>query len=368
MPRNFLNFEIEDFATDEYFIKWVTQNDIEANRFWENFSVKNPAMAYKISQARILIVRLQADQVDNDNQRQVQRMWENIEYETRAPKAGYAIRKIPLIFKVAASVSIISILSAGLWFGVFKGGSGVNNMLVPVALKNEFIEEVNTTGNVLKIHLSDGSIILLENNSRLKYREDYAKQSSRQVYLTGEAFFDIAKNPKQPFFVYASEVVTKVLGTSFRIKAFDSERKITISVSEGNVSVFSAKETKNKVRSDNTNSGVILTPNQQVIYQRNDNSFEKTLVAAPAIVNPVSAKEMFLFDNTPIKNVFFLLEETYGVEIIFDEEVMQHCFLTVPLGNEPLYEKLKIVCRTIGANYDVIDAKIIISGNGCGMQ
>lgn len=367
MPQDFLNFEIEDFAADEYFIKWVTQNDMEASRFWADFNAKHPQMAHKISQARMLILTLQAGQVDNDDQHQVQRIWENIELKTRAPKGGN-VRTLSLIFKVAASVSIICVLSAGLWFGIFKGQYGVNDMLKSVALTNEFIEEVNTTGNVLKIHLSDGSTILLENNSRLKYREDYSKQASRQVYLTGEAFFDIAKNPNQPFFVYANEVVTKVLGTSFRIKAFDNEKNVIVSVSEGNVSVFSAIETKNKLSADNTNKGVVLTPNQQVIYQRNDNSFEKTLVAVPAIVNSVSAKEMFLFDNTPIKNVFVLLEEIYGVEIIFDEEVMQHCFLTVPLGNEPLYEKLKIVCQTIGASYDVTDAKIIISGSGCGTQ
>src|SRR5262249_6558942 len=151
-------------------------------------------------------------------------------------------------------------------------------------------------------------------------------------------------------------------GTSFRVRAYDNDKDIRVSVSTGKVSVFSVKGKKN---SSEVN-GVVLVSNQQAIYQRQENSFEKVLVDTPQAVNESGQKEIFDFNNEPIANVFRKLEKVYNVEIIFDDDVMHDCYLTAPLGNEPLFEKLKIICKSVGASYEQIDAKIVITSKGCG--
>lgn len=361
---DYSNFEIEDFASDDFFVQWVINDDPEARRFWENYKLHHPEAGLKIEKARSLLYNLRRAEQTYYAPEQLEKTWMNIHGKISQvpPKRSFSL------LRFAASVSILVILTV-IWYGLSKGFFYKDN---PVAEKyqsaeTDFIEEVNTTGTIIRIHLSDGSIVSLEGNSRLKYHKDFEDNPFRKVYLTGEAFFDIAKNPQQPFFVYTNGVVTKVLGTSFRVKAYDNEKNIMVSVNEGKVSVYSEKiqEKKQNTFEPEVN-GVVLTPNQQVLYERADDSFNKSLIENPKIIKEVALPFKFGFEEAPVKEVFDVLQEAYGVEMIFDEEVMQNCYLTAPLGDEPLFEKLKIVCRTIGATYELIDAKIVISSKGCG--
>ncbi|HEY9489573.1 MAG TPA: FecR domain-containing protein, partial [Chryseosolibacter sp.] len=199
-------------------------------------------------------------------------------------------------------------------------------------------------------------------SSRLKYKEHYQGAALREVYLKGEAFFQVAKNPTQPFLVHSNEVVTRVLGTSFRVKApDDGQGEITVSVKTGTVSVYTLGE----VGEEPQKNAVILLPNQQATYMRDHESFGKGLIAEPEIILSSLNEADFTFDDTPIAQVFEVLENAYGIDIIFDEEVMNNCFITAPLGSEPLFEKLKIICRAIGARYETIDAKVVVTSAGC---
>ncbi len=363
---DYQNFDIEDLASDDLFIKWVIEGDKKTENFWESLRQSDPDLKMKIDSARALILKIR-----NLNQippkTQLDKIWNNIETtiqdeETKgASDAGWKYG-----WAIAASVALMLVI-AGSWWLQHDPQAITSGPAQAVAYgdNNRFIEYANNTGKPANIRLSDGSSVMLEDQSVLKYRQDYRSDTAREVHLVGEAFFDISKNPQQPFLVYTNEIVTKVLGTSFRVKAYDNEKDIVVSVKEGKVSVFSSKESQ-KVADANTNvNGVILTPNQQVVYLRKEDSFNKTLVIAPEIITVKAHQYNFKFDNTPVHEVFSILEESYGVEILFDEEVMKNCFITVPLGKETLYEKLKIICRTIGASYELIDAKIVVSSKGC---
>jgi transmembrane sensor len=363
---DYSNYDIEDFATDDSFIKWVLDEDPETKRFWNNFIQENPDSICKIEKAKALVINLRKAEQTHHSSLQIDSLWKRIDAGLAERSRSAETGKQRFYWtKVAASFSIIVLFLAGIGFTIhrFTGSGGGNGEALAA---KDFIEEVNTTGDLFKVHLSDGSTVTLENKSRLRYPKDFVRHVNREVYLTGEGFFDIAKNPKQPFLVHTKEITTKVLGTSFLIKAYDNEEDILVSVKEGKVSVFSSRrsEKKSGEREPELN-GVVLTPNQQVIYKRSEDSFNKTLVEKPEEVIPNEEQFNFAFDNVPIKKVFAALEQAYGVEIIFDEEVMQNCYLTVHMGNEPLFEKLKIVCRTIGASYEVIDATLVVTGKGC---
>jgi hypothetical protein len=361
---DYSDFEIEDLASDGSFIRWVIYEDPEASKFWVSYQLNHPELRPKIERARVLVLNLRRAEDTLPAAAEMDKTWSSIQQTLSSERSKSSFP----FMRIAASIALLLFFTA-IWFVVSHGYLSADKPVRQIAqlFEKDFIEKINTTGTAMQIRLSDGTVVTLENNSHLRFHKDFERKAYRKVFLTGEAFFDVAKNPQQPFFVYANEVITKVLGTSFRVKAFDGEKNVMVSVKEGKVSVYSDKgKRKEKDAFDSEVNGVVLMQNQQVVYMRTDDSFNKTLVEAPALVRELPAAHNFNFYNAPVREVFNTLAEAYGVEMIFNEEVLENCYLTAPLGEEPLFEKLKIICRTIGANYELIDAKIVISSTGCG--
>ena len=94
------------------------------------------------------------------------------------------------------------------------------------------VEKINNSDQPIRISLSDGSVITLQPKSGLSFPEIFASDR-REVFLVGEARFDVAKDPRKPFLVHSNELVTKVLGTSFSIRAFKNDQDITVKVYSG---------------------------------------------------------------------------------------------------------------------------------------
>ncbi len=363
---DYSKYNVEDFAADESFVNWVNNADPEAERFWSIFLLTHPELAHTIEQARILILNLdRAEDTRNDLQ-QIESIWKSIAERVETPYIGNGkpaverkVSRSLSISRIALPLAAIIIVSVTWLFrGVFDRPATRNVYLLA---HTGFMEQVNESGSPVDITLSDGSVVTLENKSRIKYKENYSKEQLREVYLLGAAFFNVAKDPAKPFIVHTHEVNTEVLGTSFRIQASENDKHVVVSVKTGKVSVYAASDSS----ASNNRNGVILLPNQEVSYERMENSFNKKLVESPVVVSIEAKVDDFTFDNTPIRDVFKTLERAYGIEILFNEEVMKNCYLTAPLGSEPLFEKLKIICQTIGGNYEVIDTKIVINGPGC---
>lgn len=222
-------------------------------------------------------------------------------------------------------------------------------------------EVVNTTAQPRLVNLPDGSTITLEKDSRVSFAKSFTGKN-REVYLTGAAFFDVTKNPDKPFLVYSNELVTKVLGTSFRIQAFEKDDNVVVSVKTGRVSVYPKNSPKN---ADPETAGMLLTPNQEVRFARTEERFNRTLIEKPTVLLTKEELQEYSFDNAPVSRIFAALEKAYSVDIVFDEEVMAHCRLTTSLSAETLFDKLEVICEGIGANYKVVDAQVVVSGRGC---
>ena len=224
-------------------------------------------------------------------------------------------------------------------------------------------KEIINNGNQPKeILLQDGSRITLQPGSKASFFEPF-RSSQREVYLVGEAFFDVAKDPAHPFFVFTNEVTTKVLGTSFLVKAFKNEKEIVVKVKTGRVLVY-AQSPKYDKRSNENLQEVVLKPNQQVVYNRKDESVAKSLIEKPQIVLAVPTFKMN-YRNSPVVDILEELEESYGVDIQFDKEKLSACTLTTDLTEEGLYERIEIICNALGASYTSIDAAIVIEAKSC---
>ena len=231
---------------------------------------------------------------------------------------------------------------------------GLINPLSQTLLKE--IENKNTAEQI--ITLADGSQVALKNGSQLKFPETF-QGATREVFLEGEAFFEVAHNPSRPFIVYANGVVTKVLGTSFTIKAYHTDKQVTVSVRTGKVSVYK--------QSQNSTGGtqIILTPNQQAVYDKAADQVSRTLVQEPKIILPANELIKMRFEDAPITEIFDALEKAYGVDILYDEKILSNCSLTTSLLDETLYARLNIICKAIGAVYTVEDTQIVIESSGC---
>lgn len=232
---------------------------------------------------------------------------------------------------------------------------------------NEFLENKfsqvewirNNQDTPQLLTLSDGTEVVLEPLSGLRFNKNFS-DDKREVYLAGEAFFKVKRDTLRPFLVYANEVITKVLGTSFNVRAVQGDGEITVVVKTGKVSVSSNTQITMRQKHE-----VILTPNQEVIYKLNDGKVVRKLVDRPEIILPKPTLFEMDYDNAPVIELFDALQENYGVEIKYDATVLSDCILTTSMADEGLYQRIEVICKAIGAEYIRKESSIEIRSNGC---
>ncbi|GHB58054.1 FecR family protein [Persicitalea jodogahamensis] len=354
MFGDFSDFDIEDFAFHETFQDWVLTPDSEYSLFWKNYLAAHPHQTDKILSARTLVLELKATQAAPPDTEFAHTIWQNIQQRTQ-PKIKTHWQFL-LQWRIAASVALV--IGASVWWWQLEKSTNSSTLSTTKISDSGLLEEVNRTDRTLIVHLSDGSVVHLGKDSRLTYPIQFAAEQ-RAVQLSGEAFFEIKKNPLRPFLVYANETVTKVLGTSFRVAAYADAPEVTVAVTAGRVSVFSTKDFEEE-STKAQRTGVVLTPNQQAVFQRKHAQLNKTLVPTPALLAPDNQKPSFDFNSTPLREVFAVLEKAYGVEIVADSDLTTHRSLTVSMEDETLYEKLDVICKTLGLSYQIVDAKVIV--------
>jgi len=360
-------FKVQDFIKDDAFISWVKYGENDA--FFQAFISDNPDKQTIISKASDFIKKVaEAEKLHQPTINQ-SKVWmlinDNIDNDSESLKPSllsklYATKWSKISWAAAACL----VIGIGL-----KGLLSINNPkkisyseLVATAEKQiKLIEKTNKSNTPLSIKLEDGSVIALAKNAKLSYPKHF-EPNKRQVFLSGEAFFEITKNPQKPFYVYSNEVITKVLGTSFTIKAFEDSPEVIVSVKTGKVSVFH----QNKIAfADPEEKALIITPNQQIVFARKEESLTKSLVERPILIKDLSQLPEQNFEDKPVSEVLKAIEQAYGVHIIYDAEQLSHCIITTTLANESLYSKLDIMCKTIGASYKIVDAQIVIQSMGC---
>ncbi len=235
----------------------------------------------------------------------------------------------------------------------------------PVAVeKVEGMKTVaNTTVKKLSVALEDGSRALLSPGSELKFPHHFAAEV-REVYLTGEAFFEVSENPERPFLVNAGQITTRVLGTSFLVNAPADHASVEVSVRTGKVSVYERDEDK-AGPSKKKGNGVVLAANHRVTFSAKDKLFLTSLVENPVPLPEASASVNFDFDDTPLLEVVHRLEAGYSIRIEMERKSLGVCPLTASLSGLELYEQLDIICAAIQGSYDIKGTTILISGQGC---
>lgn len=220
---------------------------------------------------------------------------------------------------------------------------------------------VNKTSVIREVKLPDGSLARLSPGSVIEIDKEFNVED-RKISISGEAYFDILRNETKPFYVFANEVVTKVLGTSFSVTAYPNDGEITVAVKSGKVSVYTDEERFPAVPEEEK---IILSPNQQAIYNRRERKVFRTLVEEPQVVISEEEVKKIRFEGVAVSEIFKALEKMYGVEIDFEEERFSTCSITTSVTGKELYERIDVICEITGATYTLEDTRIRISGTGC---
>ncbi len=363
MTQKYAHYQLEDFVQDDSFVRWVTHPDADSERFWAQVVEAYPYQQETIRKASLAVQQLAFASRETFLAGDVDEIWEKVAagLDGEVTSMEPSIRRMHWGVWVAAA-SVLLIISLGWWYQpLVKSGPTMYQGLVKEA-GSGLVEVVNRQQRPMIVRFPDGSTAQLAQNSRLSYSRSFSGPQ-REVFLSGEAFFKVSKDPARPFLVYANELVTKVLGTSFGVKAFDKDQEVLVSVRTGRVSVYEHQATGH---ADPETTGIVLVPNQKAVYRREEGRLSRTLVENPAVVIvEESGKQALTFSETPVTQIFKAIEQAYGVDIVYDEEVLQTCLLTTTLGDESLYQKLAVVCKGIDASYKVVDAQIVITSQGC---
>lgn len=358
---DYYQFTAEELAADEYFRAWVCVPTPESDAFWQRFLRDFPERYYQVEEARRLILGLQELHDPNAESVTAALIWERIEHTIDTLESTPRVRTHAWFGRVGgwAAAAVVVVALGYAWQ---RGGiTPTEKTEVAAKVLPEWMEAVNSSDKMMLIQLADGSRVELETNSRLKYPRRF-QDDKREVHLEGGAFFDVEKNPKRPFLVYSNGLVTRVLGTSFHIAAYQKDPDVTVAVKSGRVSVYADRRDP---RQDPESKGIVLTPNQKAVFVRSEATIRKLLVEAPALLLPPAEMARFVFDAAPAPQVFAALEKAYGIEVVYDEEVLKNCLLTINLTDENLFEKLEVICKVLDADYKLIDGQVIIYGKGC---
>lgn len=368
----YIDFSVEDFVWDDFFRQWTLSPTPETDNLWDDWIDANPEMLEKVEQAKAIVLSLRLHEPEIGDAEINQVVKKTVGRITGGEEnQRTSVRRIPAFsipwMQFAASVALIMLLGWAVYSVMIKQEdkpqlSQQDSMAQP---GDSFIEKNNTTSETIQLTLSDGSTISLAPKGSIRYPERF-NGARREVSLEGEAFFDIAKDPEHPFLVYANGLVTKVLGTSFRIKAYGDSREVTVEVKTGRVAVFAQSDPhlKEKVE-DKQFRGVVLTPNQKIIYARNEVKMVKTLVEKPEIVVSKAETPVFEFEDTPASEVFNTIGKAYGIDILYDEALLKDCPLTAALDNQTLHDKLNIICKAVESSYEIVDGQVVIHSKGC---
>lgn len=214
---------------------------------------------------------------------------------------------------------------------------------------SKYINSISTPrGEQLKVVLSDGSLVWLNAESQIQFPAIFASDL-REVSLSGEAYFEVEKDPRRPFFVNSKGQQIQVKGTKFNVKAYPEEAVTTTTLLSGSVDVLRRTGEKEEV--------IALVPNEQL--RSSARSMKKLKVQSSNVIAWTNGK--FIFDDTPLHVILTDLARWYDVEIDSKELVRGVTFKGTLNKNEPIESILRKISLTESVNLTLKGRRIMVT-------
>jgi transmembrane sensor len=336
---------IEDFLSDPTFKHWVLKKDPESGVYWKEWIKRHPEREAIYLAAERLLLNMVPDPGD----------WENSSKGLLEARIYSSIHnqaaKTPNNFKLSFPRASHFLLSFLICLGLALITTELD--LIPKFGKSASDEESTTVkwvtkatlpGQKSKVHLSDGSTVMLNAASEIKYREGFGI-SHRDICLSGEAFFEIAKNDTLAFNVYVDDVVTTALGTSFNINSYD-RASVLVQLATGKV----------KVRSLSTEQEFPLEPGEQVTLSK-DQLLKSNFNLATSFL---WKDGILLFEKMPLSKVIKELERWYGREISLSGVNGKDPLVTGRFENDYLSNVLETISFSVPLTYKIEEKQIFV--------
>jgi ferric-dicitrate binding protein FerR (iron transport regulator) len=248
-------------------------------------------------------------------------------------KQKYSFLYHPRHLRIAASIAFLILLVTGAFF--------VTNILKQKSVSIAWNEKRTVMGEKIIVTMIDGTKITLNADSKLKYPVHFGEES-REVYLEGEAYFEVTHDANKPFIVHTGDVSTTDLGTKFNVCAFPNEESIIVSLEEGKVEV-------SKNESGAKNGNLILAPTQQWIYNKEE---ETNKIEQFDFQKAIGWKDNILvFDNEPLSNVLMPLERYFGVKFEIADQSLANRTIKANFRNESFWTVVKVLEKATGLTY-----------------
>jgi ferric-dicitrate binding protein FerR (iron transport regulator) len=254
----------------------------------------------------------------------------------------------------AAAAVIIAIGALTLWY---MSGSSKQAAANPLA---NLVEKHNARGTKSTIELNDGSKIWLNADSKIQYPEVFTG-NTREVYLNGEAFFEVAKNPSRPFIIHLANGTVRVLGTSFNIRAYDNEKIVETSVATGKVAFIPKQHGQHKPLDT-----VFITPNNKVRYVLDDELLN--IVPTLAAEDKAWTEGRLIFKALTLEEIALELERNFGKKVTFMDDVPKSYRLTGSFQNNNLDEIMYYLSQTKDFYYRITNSELLIASEAINLQ
>ena len=364
-------YSVEDLVINDSFIAYCMQPDADDRSFWDEYLEQHPGALSTVEEARLLVLGLKL--MLQKKQNELSAGEDKAGHELYVPEAvvqqlnpanhpgNRFPRKRKWAWAIAAAACAIVVL------GIFyQSRRSVNSEKTVERIASTIDPVQSKAGEVKTLVLPDNSTITLNMGSSLKLSEGFA-HTSRDVYLDGEALFDVTHNKNLPFVVHVKDYKVKVLGTRFNVKAYKNDRLSETSLLEGSVQIIVNKNGKDEVYKT-------LEVNQK--FTTGTDSLKAPEITGKEVVGevvPLSyyderqavetawAKELLIFDRQSMEDIKNILERKFGVSItISDKEVQQYMY-SANFTNESIDEILKALQLSYPFSYKKEGNTIIIN-------
>ncbi len=342
MSKHYRFFTAHDFALDDYFIQWVQSPTTESNTFWQDWIEKHPEKKEVIEEARQLVRAL-----DFNSLRPSPKEFRDVKTRIDAE---------------IGSGTETSKNSAGMWKKWMSVAAMIILMMATFLLYKEWSTPHMVTyttgfGETRSVVLPDHSVVTLNANSSLEHSSNWDNTPIREVWLRGEGFFDVKKAKHRVrddsmafkrFLVHSGAVNIEVLGTSFNVS---NRREIPeVVLATGTISL--------QIPNERDTAKMIMQPGDLIRYTSSNSELVRKKVD-PARFTSWKDHRLY-FEETTLTEVAEIIEENYGLKVIFESRKMRNIRLTGTVSTESLDTFLAVISESIDKTIETKDGHIII--------
>ncbi|MDX9882378.1 MAG: FecR family protein [Prolixibacteraceae bacterium] len=237
-----------------------------------------------------------------------------------------------------AAIVVLS-LSIGILLSYFSGLMGPDGQLATIN---------SPRGQITSLTLFDGTTVWLNSETTIRYSSGFNKKQ-REVFIEGEAYFEVSHNDKLPFVVNLKNSKVKVHGTTFNVKAYPSDNFIETVLEEGNVEFIA------------NNQSVFLKPNEKITFSSEENILKREQTNAE--IASAWKKGKYYYSGEKLAAIIQQMQRWYDTEFIFNENELSELTFTGVINREKSIEyNLKIIELTNKIKFESKNDAILISG------